>query len=147
MSSDEHSKRLSTSDTYLTGLNVAGGTKGFSEDKASDSVEAGAADAKSGTRGDKRDVRGLRLTQQPGEPSSSASLSASGGPWSGYLPVRSQDLTQIGQNAGEPFAKGLTGCCDLQPIAAIHIGLTLAAVNARLSCRSSTDWAVWGGCW
>ena len=39
----------------------------------------------------------LCLTQQPGEPSSSASLSASGGPCSGYLPVKSPDLTQIGQ--------------------------------------------------
>lgn len=147
MLSDEHSKRLLTSDTYLTGLNVAGGTIGFGEDKASDSVESDAADARSGTRGEKRDVRGLRLTQQPGEPSSSASLSASGGPWSGYLPAKPQDLTQIGQNAGEPFAKGLTGCCDLQPIAAIRMSLTLAAVHARSSCRSSTDWAVWGGRW
>ena len=92
-------------------------------------------------------MRGLRLTQQPGEPSSSASLSASGGPWSGYLPVKSQDLTQIGQNAGELFAKGPTGCCDLRPVAAIRMSLTLAAVHARISCRSSTDWAVLGGPW
>ena len=91
-------------------------------------------------------MRGLRLTQQPGEPSSSASLSASGGAWSGYLPVKLQDLTQVGQNAGELFATGLRGWLQ-HPIAALHMSLTLAALPARSSCRSGTEWALRAGCW
>ena len=63
---------------------------------------------RAGSRGGKRDVRGLRVAQQPAEAASSAASSAtsSASPsgsrrtWSVYMPVKLQDLAQIREQPG-----------------------------------------------
>lgn len=73
-----------------------------SEGQSGGAVASSAAEeARSGSRGEKRDVRGLRREAQGGpEAASSASPSGAGRTRSVYMPVKLQDLAQIGQ-AGE----------------------------------------------